>query len=404
MLEVAGIGEIHLGGQQGGAGDAVILHRRHPGQRHGQKGAAHAIAHGRDLPLPGGLLDGVEGGENALVHIVLEALLRLPLVRIDPGHDEDREPLGHRPAHEALLGVEVEHIELVDPGWHDQQGALVDGGRRRRVLDQLEQVAAKHHLARGRGHVDAQLEFGGIALADLQLALASLHILREHLHPPHQILAALADGVADQFGIGGDEIGGRDRASDLAQVELGALAGGGVHAVGMVDQFVGPVVGERIGLAQEIEDRILLPLGIHEPLVAGVSGDHVGGVFAAHAPQGVRPQVDEAGGDGCLGLQAALGVGEPVFGHLAEGLHRIAHAVGEVRIGAAFLHGLHIGGESLAADLDQPRRIAREGLEIGQWRSLGAGGSGRGRLGQRRVGQGDGQGRRRGRLLRARRL
>jgi hypothetical protein len=59
------------------------------------------------------------------------------LVRIDPGNDEDRVALFDGPFDEGLLRIEIENVELVDPGRHDQQRAFEHGFGRRLVLDDL---------------------------------------------------------------------------------------------------------------------------------------------------------------------------------------------------------------------------------------------------------------------------
>ena len=83
-LQVARMGEIGLGGEEGRGGDARIRPRRHVGERHRQQCAADAIADGRDLALAGRLLDDVEGFERTLAHIVGEILVLMAFVRIDP--------------------------------------------------------------------------------------------------------------------------------------------------------------------------------------------------------------------------------------------------------------------------------------------------------------------------------
>ena len=73
-LEVAGIGEIDLGGEHRRRDDAPVVAHGHERQRHRQHGAADAIADGVDLVLAGRLFDCVERGERALAHIVFERL------------------------------------------------------------------------------------------------------------------------------------------------------------------------------------------------------------------------------------------------------------------------------------------------------------------------------------------
>jgi hypothetical protein len=66
-----------------------------------------------------------------------------------------------------------------------------------------------------------------------------------------------------------------------------------------------------------------------------------------------------------LQFERALRVREPVFRDVADRLHRIGDAIGQLGLELARFARCHIGGECLAALLDQAREIAREGLDIG---------------------------------------
>src|SRR6266404_7433505 len=68
------------------------------------------------------------------------------LVRIDPGNHEYRMSLIHGPLDERVLGPQVEHIILVDPGRHDEERSPLDLGGRGSVLDQLHQLVLKDDL------------------------------------------------------------------------------------------------------------------------------------------------------------------------------------------------------------------------------------------------------------------
>ena len=92
-FEITRIGEIDLSGEQGRAGNAFITHCRHIGERDRQQGAADAIADGGDFFLAANLLDLVERGQHAFLHIIGKALFGLPLVGIDPGDHEYGQPL-----------------------------------------------------------------------------------------------------------------------------------------------------------------------------------------------------------------------------------------------------------------------------------------------------------------------
>ena len=73
-FEIAGVGEVDLGGQQRRAGDPLVAGRRHGAERGRQQRAADAIADRRDVAFAGRLLDRVERREHAFAHIGLEAL------------------------------------------------------------------------------------------------------------------------------------------------------------------------------------------------------------------------------------------------------------------------------------------------------------------------------------------
>jgi hypothetical protein len=92
-------------------------------------------------------------------------------LRIAPGDEEHRVALLHGVAHEGVGRLQVEDVELVDAGRHDQQRPLGTFSSRR-VLDQLDQLVLEDHLpgvvARLRptskaaivGHRDAALARG----------------------------------------------------------------------------------------------------------------------------------------------------------------------------------------------------------------------------------------------------
>ena len=88
------------------------------------------------------------------------------------------------------------------------------------------------------------------------------------------------------------------------------------------------------------------------------------GLLAGHAFDGAGPQIEIGAAEIGLQFERALGVGEPVFRHLADGPDHVGDVVGEVAVDLAFLARLQIGGERLAAFLDQAGEIARKRLDI----------------------------------------
>ncbi len=198
-------------------------------------------------------------------------------VGIDPGDDEHRQALVHAPLDEGFLRREIEHVELVDPGRHDQHRHLEHGLGRRRVLDELHQLVFEDHLA-GRGReIAADLEMRRVGLPDAQLAAAGLDVLGQHVHAAREVLALRRQRVAQQLRIGEHEVRRRDRVDDLAQVELGLLPGQRIEPLGVLDQAVAELHGQQIGLLEEVEELVRRPFRIGEALVARVGlRDRVG--------------------------------------------------------------------------------------------------------------------------------
>ena len=91
--QVAGLGEVDLGGEEGGRGERLLAARGQIGERGAEQRAADAVADDVDLLDARLALDGIGGRQDALLHVVLEGLVREALVRVDPGHDEHRETL-----------------------------------------------------------------------------------------------------------------------------------------------------------------------------------------------------------------------------------------------------------------------------------------------------------------------
>ena len=73
------------------------------------------------------------------------------------------------------------------------------------------------------------------------MAAAGLDVLGQHVHAANQVLGVAGQGLAQQFRIGQNEIGRRQRVGDLPHIELGLVPGVRIELVGVADQPVGPV-------------------------------------------------------------------------------------------------------------------------------------------------------------------
>ena len=294
--QVAGLGEVVLGGEEGVGGDPLVALRRHMGQGRAHQGAADAVADGVDvlgLRLLQRLLD---AAVDALFQIIVEAEAGLVDVRIDPGADEDGEALAGQPADHRVLGLQVQDVEFVDPWREDQQrnSALFVGGGVE--LDQFEQLVTPDDLAGRGGDVLADDEFAVVGLADLQLAGAALHVGGEILHPLHQRFAVAVGQGLEGDRVGGEEVGRGEGVGQQFGEELGTALGQGVDVLDAGDEAVHPVRGDQIGLAHDVEGGVLGPGGVLETLVLrGCCGGLLAGGTAGRGRPQVHVAVEQVG-------------------------------------------------------------------------------------------------------------
>src|ERR1700752_2876142 len=97
---------------------------------------------------------------------------------------------------------------------------------------------------------------------------ALFDVLRKHMHAAHEIVGIRCQGLAQELGIGENEIGWRQRIGDLAYVKFGLLLGMRTEIGGIRDELVGPLRSQKVGLFEKIEELVLRPFRIAEPLVS----------------------------------------------------------------------------------------------------------------------------------------
>ena len=233
------------------------------------------------------------------------------------------------------------------------------------------QRVAEDHLAGRRREIDAELERARVGLANAQVAVAGLDVLGQHFEAAHEILAALGERRAQQLRIGGDEVRGRQRGGDLAQIELRLVALVRLEFVGAPDQIVRPARRQHVGLLDEVEVRIVAPLGVGEALVRGVGRGDRRRLLALQALQRRGPEIDELRRQRRLRRERPLGLGHVIFGDPADRSHHLADVVGDRGLDLAALARPQIGGQHLAALLDRLRDVVGERFDVGR-RILGA--------------------------------
>ena len=295
------------------------------------------------------MIPGVERGNRSFEQIILEGLVGEGGIGIVPGDDKHRIALLDGPFDEGILGLQVEDVIFVDPRRHDHQRTTIGCFAGRRVLEELDQIVLKDHLAGRDGDIVAEAEGVRVGHPDAQLAVAVFEIIEEIVEAAHQILAAALNGLAQDLGIGRNEVAGGHGIGELAGIELDLLGGLLVEAFDFADRRLHPAGGQQVGLLDVIKQEIVIPLGGLEAAVTLFRRNHGFGLAAQQAlggalPQGhiVLPQVHLRG-------HHLARIGHHLAGHLEKGLADLA---GVGHAGAALLSGQEFSHDTLAARRD----------------------------------------------------
>ena len=177
------------------------------GERRRQHGSAHAEAQDVDLLLAGDRAHRLDGIKHATLDVVIPGRFVDPVGvlghRIAPRNQEHGEPFSDRVTHERILGLQIEDVKLVDARRHQKNGALVNRGCGRLVLDDLQVAILVDHRSRGGREVLAYGELALIGLGDPAL----FQVAQEVRNARPQGFAAGFDERALRIRVGGEEVG-----------------------------------------------------------------------------------------------------------------------------------------------------------------------------------------------------
>ncbi len=153
-------------------------------------------------------------------------------------------------------------------GGIDEQRPLCDLRRRRLVLDELQQLVLEDDLARRGRDVDAELEGFRIGHRNLEATVTALDVVEQIVEPLDEVLTAGRDRLAEHLGVGQREIRRRKRVDVLAREEVDLLLRRLVEAFDVADRVVKPARGDEVALLDVVEQEVLFPVLVAEPLVA----------------------------------------------------------------------------------------------------------------------------------------
>ena len=220
---------------------------------------------------------------DPLRNVVLEAGFAHVRAGILPARDVDVEALVEQVLHQALLRLQVQHVELVDARRDDDDRRRAHLRRRRRVVDQLEQPVAENDRARRGGEVLADREFLLAGHADR----AGLDILHEDLVTTPQAFAAGFGGLPHRHRVGEQKIGRRKRIEPLPPPEGRAPALLRRQARRLEQGVLHLPRVEKVPLLDEGPTRILRPRRVAEALVIGLRTHDVRHIAAGESRHAV---------------------------------------------------------------------------------------------------------------------
>ena len=178
--------------------------------------------------------------------------------------------------HERVVGREVEHVVLHDPGRHDEHRLGMHRAGGRRVLDQLHQPVAQHHPPRRDGHVAPRLV--ALGAGRRQVARLAPRVFQRVGHAAPQVHAALGHRALLHHRVQRDEVRRRHHVEPLARREAHHLLVMAVHARHSGRRALPPLLAQQEGLRDpsirrqvpgRVVEALVLRHGLHDRLAGG---------------------------------------------------------------------------------------------------------------------------------------
>ena len=238
-----------------------------------------------------------------------QAPFAVAYIRIAPADHERLQAIFQRVLDEAVVRAQVENVVLVDLWRHHQQRFGILLFAHRLVLDQLQQLVAKHHGAGGGGDRFADLErvFGDLP----GQAVVVQEVVEQMADAAHQAVAAGVEDLLDRQRVE-QGVGGRHGVIEQGEGEVCAGAIVGAH-VAFVDPAFDLFLPAQIGLQAATIKRVETPGRVGKPIVLRVG--RVQGFTQQHATQ-LTAQFQGMSG-------AVHRVTQAMGGHAAQGREQI---------------------------------------------------------------------------------
>ena len=296
--EQAWFGEIGMGIEECRGLDGFVTSCRVVGQPQCGERSTQAHRHRVHRGGAGDVTNDSHGVQRSLEQVVAESELAHRLIRIAVTDRKTRMSVLDGPLDKTLSRCQIHDVKLVDPRRAEQQRNRVRIRSLRRVLDQLDEVAAVDDASRRGSHVDADLESGAVDLRRPSTVVAKI------VHPVLEAVAdALAAGVerlADRRGVAGQSVRRGECIDEKLGGETRLCFSRSTHSGG-VEEFGDKLAEQQILLSQQEVRRILLIGRIGEPLVATCDRDGTGIVTADRAFGGSSKRPRRTPDQTCVG-------------------------------------------------------------------------------------------------------
>ena len=229
--------------------------------------ARNTVSHSIDLLLSRDLFGHADCLFKARLDIVFHAPDPLGTARIAPAHNKQCITLLGDPFDQAVFGLEVENIKLVDPWRENKQRCLMHlfcGGL---ILDQLQHLVAKHNRAFARRHIAPKLKGALVTELDQKLAIICFHIGHKVLKPAHKALAFCLHGPLQRVGVRPEEIARGHHRNNLLRKVIQPPFVFGVHILDIVNSLTDCVGIDQVLLLYKVKIRMRLPQRVAKTLV-----------------------------------------------------------------------------------------------------------------------------------------
>ena len=261
------VGEVDHGREVRGAGEPRVAPGVKPRRQCAQEYASKTVSDRVHLPFSGGAFDGLERCQRPFQHVAVEALVGERRIRVHPRDDEHRMALADEPLDHGVFGAQIHHVELVHPRGDEEHRPAADRLGGRRVLDELDEIVLKDHLARRCRDGLADREGVRRAHADVEPTGLRVQVTDELPHALDGTRPCGFEGGPDRFRVRREEVRRSEGIGHLPGCELEPTPAGLVETRDCGWQRHEGARVDEICLLQHVQPRDVVPGAVPETAI-----------------------------------------------------------------------------------------------------------------------------------------